>query len=77
MASEGGEWVPVASMSAERGSLAVAAINGQIIACGGGIPGTQHDLVETCALLHLWCLSARLAPSFASCCKLADVIWFF
>ncbi|KAK9845978.1 hypothetical protein WJX81_007519 [Elliptochloris bilobata] len=46
VATEGGEWVPVASMSSERGSLGVAAINGQIIACGGGIPGAQHDLVE-------------------------------
>jgi len=47
-AQEGAEWLPVAPMSAARGSLAAAAVGGQLFACGGGVPGVQLDLVETC-----------------------------
>ena len=49
MATEGREWVPVASMSCARGSLGVATACGQVVACGGGIPGEQYDSVEMCA----------------------------
>ena len=49
MASEGGEWVPVASMSRARGSLGVASVSGQVVACGGGVHEAQYDSVEMCA----------------------------
>ena len=49
VASEGGEWVPVASMSRARGSLGVASVSGQVVACGGGVHEAQYDSVEMCA----------------------------
>lgn len=47
-AQENAEWLPAAPMSVARGSLVAAAVGGQLIACGGGVPGVQLDLVETC-----------------------------
>ena len=81
VATEGGEWVPVAPMSCERGSLGVAAVGGQLIACGGGVPHAQYDSVEMCAhgglpdCLREVSVTRPRKPAPASCAFCDKHVW--